>query len=120
MSEDVTPARDMAKLVVSEQGESLSSMWWRHVIVADLLDCQDRENADRPDFTPAISREMAESAIGQLFAIYDCRSSDFAGAYAWMGLWSALGIDFFASKLVFKPRDSNSAGEDASASPIPS
>jgi hypothetical protein len=75
-------------------GADAYSPFWRHTIVAEILDVQEGENGTREDFKPAVSREMAEAAINALFGLYDCRSSDFAAAYGWTGLWSALGIDW--------------------------
>lgn len=76
---------------------------WRHRLITALLDMQQAENADRPDFAPGIDREMVENAINGLLGIYDCRSSDFAAAYAWSGFWRTMRVDW--EKLVFLPAD---------------
>lgn len=90
-------------------GDDAYSPFWRHAIVSQILDIQERENAAREEFTPAIDRKMAERAINWLFDIYDCRSSDFAACYAWEGLWNALRVDW--RKLTFLPSDSDGSPE---------
>jgi len=83
---------------------------WRNQLIAAVLDIQERENADRPDWKPAIDREMVEGALNALLGIYDCRSSDFAAAYAWIGLWETLGVDHL--KLTFVPATPPSPSPD--------
>jgi hypothetical protein len=84
----------------------------RHFVVAEILDCQEKENASRPEFEPAISREMVEQSVNALLGIYDCRSSDTAAAYAWMGLWQSLGIDWWNSKITRLPASGIDARSD--------
>jgi hypothetical protein len=68
--------------------------------VEAILAAIDEANAGRQDFTPAIKRDRAASAISAIMWAYGCRSSDTSAAYAYMALWQALGIDWFASTIV--------------------
>lgn len=99
--ERVDPTR-AATLTVADDAYS---PFWRHTIIGQILDIQERENASRGDFRPAISREMVERAADALFGIYDCRSTDFAAAYEWISFWTVLGVDW--RKLTYLPRDSD-------------
>jgi hypothetical protein len=89
------------------------SCFWRHAIIAQLLDLQERESATRQDFQPAIKRAQVERLINNLFGIFECRSDDFAAAYAWVGFWEALGLDFWNSRLAFKDASAIEARSDA-------
>jgi hypothetical protein len=70
-----------------------------------LLDRLTDENAPRPNFEPAITREAADKALHAIAGIYQSRPIDASVIYAYDALYRALGIDWGASNIVFLPPD---------------
>lgn len=95
---------------VSIPNAETPSWVWRDQLIGLILDRQEEENAGRPDFTPSIDRQTLERAIAQLMGCYDCRPSDTAAGYAWMGLWDILRVDF--RSLQFLPASGIAARSD--------
>lgn len=72
----------------------------RNALIRKLLDDAAAENAARPQFQSAMSRDQVERVLDALLWLHGCRSSDAGAIYAYDALMRALGIDWTKSTIV--------------------